>query len=78
MDSHDQIHLRLGEILGEIKGVNQRLDRTNGRLDKHDFKIDALEAFKDQATGKLAMVGVAAAFLFSIVGAAINNVMFKN
>ena len=77
MEAHDELNRTLGEILGEIRGVNLRLDRTNGRLDKHDDKIDHLEAFKDQATGKLAMMSAGITFFIGIVGVGINKMLWN-
>ena len=78
MEPHEELNRTLGEILGEVKGVNTRLDRVNGRLDKHDDKINSLETFKDTATGKLAVVGTLAAFVFSALGVGINRMLWGN
>lgn len=51
MNTQDKILYELGEIKGELKGINQRLDRVNGRIDDHDDKINALEGFKDEIIG---------------------------
>jgi RsiW-degrading membrane proteinase PrsW (M82 family) len=74
MEQHSDTYRTLGEILGELKGINGRLDRVNGRLDKHDDKIGILDSFKDTSTGKLTAIGAAAGFSF----AAIENWIYLN
>lgn len=38
----NNIERSVGEILGELKGINNRLDTVNGRLGKHDEAIASL------------------------------------
>jgi hypothetical protein len=41
--THDQIYLMLGRIEGGISGINKRLDTLNGKVDKHDDRLDDVE-----------------------------------
>ena len=65
-----------GEIRGETKGINSRLDKINGRLDDHGKKIDDLE--DSTATMKGQQKGVAAVwgFLGGAVGVVIAILTF--
>lgn len=55
-ESHNEIMRAIGRIEGGIQGINQRLDVVNGRLNKHSDKINELEKFSDQLTGKMTIV----------------------
>ena len=57
-ENHDQIVLMLGEIRGEVKGINQRLDISNGRLAKHDSSIQSLQEFQARHSGETKIIGV--------------------
>jgi hypothetical protein len=41
--THDQIYLMLGRIEGGVAGINKRLDMLNGKVDKHDDRLDDVE-----------------------------------
>lgn len=52
MDNHDEIMVTLGKLLAGVDGINTRLDKVNGRLDKHDDAIQGLQAINDQEIGR--------------------------
>jgi hypothetical protein len=53
----EQILLMLGEIKGEVSGVNKRLDTINGRINKHDEQIASLNL--SRATDDGSRAGIA-------------------
>jgi hypothetical protein len=57
MDRDDQIMLFLGEMKGDIKALLAGQEKQNGRLVKHDEAIAALNTFKDNAGGKMTVIG---------------------
>ena len=52
MESHEQVILMLGEIRGDVKGIHQRLDVSNGRLLKHDQALQELKTYQDTQSGQ--------------------------
>ncbi len=77
MEEHNELNRTLGEILGGVKGINQRLDVVNGRLGKHDDKIHTLESFMDNVTGRFVVIGAVFALTCTIVGSWVNHTFFK-
>lgn len=65
--TEEKILLSLGEIKGEVKGINNRLDRMNGSLKTHDSKIDCLERDVNKAKGITTIISI----LFGVIGAAL-------
>lgn len=72
-DRHDELNRTLGQILGELKGMNQRLDFITSNQDKHEERLNDLESFKDTAVGKFAVIGTVATFIFGIIGSYITD-----
>lgn len=62
-EQYGQLMQAVGELKGKVDGVNQRLDVSNGRLSKHDQKIEALGKFQDNLAGKIAIIGIGASAL---------------
>ncbi len=57
----------LGEIKGELKGINKRLDRVNGSLGKHEEKI-AKNAIKlSGLTGRIIGMGAGAGAVLTVL-----------
>lgn len=48
---HNEIMRAIGNLEGKIDGINQRLDVSNGRLSKHDEKIQSLEISRGELKG---------------------------
>jgi len=55
---HEQIMLMLGEIRGDVKGIHQRLDISNGRLSKHDVSLNELKSYQDRQIGQTKLLSV--------------------
>lgn len=53
----NEMMLMLGEIRGDVKGINTRLDISNGRIAKSEGRIDTLESINDQQKGSIRVVG---------------------
>ena len=70
----NNIERSLGEITGELKGVNQRLDTQNGNVAKCTDRINKLETFKDNLTGKITVIVIVAGTAASLIGFAIKEV----
>ena len=58
----------LGEIKGAVKGINRRLDITNGNIGKNQDKINQLETFRDNLTGKIVILVAIVGMIVSFVG----------
>lgn len=48
----------LGNIEGKLDGTNQRLDTINGRLNRHDTKIDDIDLWRANLKGMIAIITV--------------------
>ena len=48
-EKHGEILYMLGEIRGDVKGINERLNKINGRIDKHDLTLAEFNNFKIRA-----------------------------
>jgi len=65
-----------GEIKGELRGINKRLDTLNGSVADSKTRINTLESFKNNLQGRIiilvAIVGVGisiiSAYLKDIIG----------
>jgi DNA anti-recombination protein RmuC len=57
------LYQMVGEIKGEVKGINAHLEKMNGRLDSHSTKINILESTTDQMKGKATGAGAVAGFI---------------
>ena len=62
-----KILLIVGEIKGEVKGINARLDKQNGTLKNHDDRINDNETFKDQQKGKSIVYGAIGGFITLVI-----------
>jgi hypothetical protein len=70
----------LRQTVGELKGttitgfsnVNRRLEEMKDCADKQNRKINDLETFKDNLTGKLGVIGMIAGVIGSIITMIIN------
>jgi len=67
MKTTEQIFNAIGELVGEVKGINSRLDKINGSLKDHDKRIDKNKERLDIATGKATILGA----ILGFIGAAI-------
>jgi len=67
MKTTEQIFNAIGELVGEVKGINNRLDKINGSLEDHDKRIDKNKERLDIATGKATVIGT----ILGFIGAAI-------
>jgi len=71
MTISQQILKEAGEIKGEVKGINQRLDRVNGNLKDHDTRINCNEHKIDNITGKATIIGSIIGFIGAVIIACI-------
>lgn len=73
----DDVILAIGRLEGKVEtgfdGVKQRLDYANGRLNKHDEKIQALQSFQDKLVGKQTALSAASGIVFGLLGAWISR-----
>ena len=63
----NDVFLLLGKVMGELKGVNKRLDTVNGTLTDHGKRINTNESKIDVNMGKVSVISA----LFGFVGACI-------
>lgn len=70
-NNHDEIMRSLGRLEAGQDAIIERLNKVNGRLDKHDEKISSLETFQTTVkvkTGVVAsLVGGGIAFMGFII-----------
>ena len=71
---HEQIMISLIKIERDIKGVNDRLDRINGTVAKNSNRLDTLENWKSNVTGRILVISIVTVPIV----AAIINLIFKN
>lgn len=71
--AHEDIMRAIGRLEGKVDEINSRLDTLNGSQKKQDDKIDSLESWKDQLTGKIAIISVFVAGAVSLFFAFIRN-----
>jgi len=64
----EKILIIVGEIKGEVKGINNRLDRMNGTIQSHDNRINKNESAIDQQKSKSALIAGLVGFVVSAVG----------
>jgi len=71
----NDIYLVVGEIKGEVKGINSRLDKVNGRIEKGEERTNKLETFCDTHEGRekgitliMGIIGAVIGSLISIIG----------
>jgi hypothetical protein len=64
----NDIYLTVGEIKGEVKGINCRLDKLNGTVCRHEDRINNNESAIDQQKGKSIAYGVISATIISAIG----------
>jgi hypothetical protein len=66
-----KIHQSVGEIIGEVKGINQRLDRMNGKLaEAHHTAIEnasEIKVIKTKAAIFGAIAGVGGTLVLELV-----------
>ena len=67
----------IGEVVGEVRGVNKRLDRINGTIIDHDKRIDQNTGIINNFLGKISVVGSIGVFLGGLIVAAINYFLRK-
>ena len=62
-----EMNRTMGEVVGEVKGINKRLDKMNGSNARRDIKIDDLETSRDVITGKVTIVGAICGFIGAVI-----------
>lgn len=75
---HDQIMFMLGQMDGKLDGINTRLDTVNGRVGKHDESIISLRAYKDEANGKIKIIGIIWGVTAAVITSAVSYFFFSN
>lgn len=76
-NNHNEIMRVLGNLEGKVDGINDRLNRVNGRLDKHDDAIGSLEALSNQGIGKQMVIGGVSGAVLGLIGAFISSNFIK-
>jgi len=70
-ENHDEILRAIGRLEGAMtegfKAIHARQDVANGKLIKHDEKIDELESYRDQLKGRVAVIAGGVGFVGSLV-----------
>lgn len=78
----DNIQRTLGNLEGTInegfKAINNRLDKINGTIIRHEDKLNVFETFKDNLRGQMTIIGAVTGFIGAIVTMVINKFINKN
>ena len=64
----NEINRKVGEIIGETKGINKRLDIMNGTNFVRDKRINKIEHDTNIQTGKNTVISAVTAIIISIIG----------
>ena len=65
----------VGEIKGEVKGINKRLDITNGSVAKDKDRINKLETFKDNLSGKIIIIVAIIGLIVSVISSYLKDIV---
>ena len=64
-----------GEIKGEVKGINKRLDTLNNSVAKNKDRINRLETFRDNLSGKIIIIVAIVGVGISIVSSYLKDIV---
>lgn len=67
MKEEKDIMYMLGKIAGDTGAIKENLAMLSTKVDKHEEKIDAVEKWQGNATGKLWGISAATGFIVSII-----------
>ena len=62
-----EMNRTMGEVVGEVKGINKRLDKLNGSVKNHDDRINTNESKLDTMLGKVSVVGSLGVFIGGLI-----------
>ena len=62
-----EMNRTMGEVVGEVKGINKRLDKLNGSVNNHDARINKNESKLDTMLGKVSVVGSLGVFIGGLI-----------
>ena len=62
-----EINRTMGEVVGEVKGINKRLDKLNGSVKNHDARINKNESKLDTMLGKVSVIGSLGVFIGGLI-----------
>ena len=67
-DNHSEIMRAIGRLEAGIQGVQNRLEKINGRIDAHDIKLDVQQSFLDVQKGRaLIFGGISGGGIYAII-----------
>lgn len=70
---HNDIMRVLGNLEGKVDGINERLDKVNGRLGKHDEAIATLTASDNYRKGQATLTAIIWSTVVTAIGWFINK-----
>ena len=62
-----EMNKTMGEVVGEVKGINKRLDKLNGSVKNHDDRINKNESKIDTMLGKVSVIGSLGVFIGGLI-----------
>lgn len=71
-DKQDGVQRALGRIEGKLDSVIARIDKVDATIITHDDKINLLETFRDNLTGKISILGAIAGIIGFLITKVIN------
>lgn len=77
-NQHNEIMLALGRLEGGVEAIVERLNKVNGRLDRHEEEIDVIEKKMAFAKGKASVSTIICSSIISIIVAVITYVLVNN
>ena len=73
-DNHNQIMLTLGKLDGKLDGVLDRLDISNGRIEKNEDRLSRVEAWQNNMKGRVTIISTGVGILVTFIVLAINKI----
>jgi hypothetical protein len=67
INNENKITRLLGKLEGKVDGINQRLDRMNGSIIRHEDRINSNEHNIDIITGKATILGAVFGFIGAVI-----------
>ena len=73
-DNHNQVMLTLGKLDGKLDGVLDRLDISNGRIEKNEDRLSRVEAWQNNIKGRVTIISTGVGILVTFIVLAINKI----
>lgn len=72
---HDQIMRSLGNLEGKVDGINERLDKLNGSVARHEKSIQGLDILNAERKGAWKVTAVVAGAVSTFIYFLLNKII---